>query len=560
MDQMGFPDGVYDFKALVTGGYYFVDKTELICDLCGTKNKTIFFTRPRRFGKTLNLSMIDRFFNIDYADEEDIFNGLAVSGCERCARYKNAYPVLRLDFGYLSGESVDSFLDSMNMMISVTAQSLKISIGIEAFEDDEKRFLQECIDMSLKGAKLWGAAVKLCGMLKRIYGKDVIILVDEYDHCMQNIHSEELFESIVGFLRPFMEQTFKLNRDCEFAVVTGIMSSAKTSMLSSFNNATVCSILETDGDEYFGFTEEEIVRLIEETGNPPETLSEIKEWYDGYRFGDADVYNPYSVIMYLKNNCKPLAYWNNMTGGGMSKDLLSIMGAEALTALRGLYENKGSSFETVLDTRISYSDVLSPTVKPSVVYSYLAMAGYLKAERTGAQKDGFPVCRISMVNYEVSIAFMSLVERSAEVDRRASAVMDSIYSGNDSTLEDFLESMLNGLCLDVSWSRLDPVSRHNRYRDVIMAYLMTPELSARAEMPKGYGFADIFFAKDGDRPAVIIEVKTTDDPQMDLSVLAEKALAQIDRKRYAEDPDSIGAVCVGLGIRQKSVEVAFGKI
>ncbi len=149
MEQMGFPDGVYDFKALVTGGYYFVDKTELICDLCGTKNKTIFITRPRRFGKTLNLSMIDRFFNIDYADEEDIFNGLAVSGCERCARYKNAYPVLNLNFGYLSGESVDKFRNSVCVMIGIAAKSLKASIGIDSFDDDEKRFLKKCIDRSL---------------------------------------------------------------------------------------------------------------------------------------------------------------------------------------------------------------------------------------------------------------------------------------------------------------------------------------------------------------------------------------------------------------------------
>ncbi len=559
MERMKYPDGVYDFEALVTGGYHFVDKTGLICDLCGTRNKTFQFTRPRRFGKTLNLSMIDRFFNIIYADEEDIFKGLAVSACKRCDQYKNAYPVLRLDFGYLSGGSVDIFRDSMGVMIGIAARSLKTSIGTDAFEDGEKRFLEKCIDRSLREADLWSAAVDLCGILKRIYGKNVIILVDEYDHWMQNIHSEETFESIVSFLRPFMEQTFKLNRDCEFAVVTGIMPLAKTSMLSSFNNAKVCSIIETEGDEYFGFTEEEIVHLIEETGNPPEKLSEIREWYDGYRFGDADVYNPYSVIMYLDNDCRPLAYWNNMTGGGMSEDLLSNMGAETLTALRGLYENKGSSFETVLDTRISYTDVLSPTVKPSVVYSYLAMAGYLKAERTRSQEGGFPVCRVSMVNNEVSIAFKSLVEKSVETDRRASAVMDSIYAGDASKLEEYLESMLNGLCLDVSWSRLDSLARHDRYRDVIMAYLMTPELIARAEIPKGYGVSDIFFERDGDRLPVIIEVKTTADPDADLSDLADKALAQINRQKYDKDPDSIGAVCVGLGIRQKSVRAAIAK-
>ncbi len=242
----------------------------------------------------------------------------------------------------------------------------------------------------------------------------------------------------------------------------------------------------------------------------------------------------------------------------MSEDLVANMSAESLSALIGLYETEGSSFETVLDTRISYSDVLSLMVKPSVVYSYLAMSGYLKAVRTGSQEDGLPLCKVSIVNKEVSVAFKKLVDRATEIEKRTEDVMTCIYDKDAATLEEYIESMLSGLCLDVSWSRLDPVSRHNRYRDLIMAYLMTPGLSARSEVPKGYGFTDIFFERRGDHPAVIIEVKTTNDPDTDLTSLAEKALTQIDRKRYGEDPDSEGAVKVGLGIRQKSVKAVFG--
>jgi len=557
MKQMRYPYGVSNFKSLVTRGYYFVDKTGLICDICGEEDQTFLFTRPRRFGKSVNLSMIDYFFNIKYAKDEDIFKGLAISKCNQCDPYKNAYPVIKLNFGDISGESVEMFHQTLNLMIANVANELINDTDPAAFNEYANLFLQKCITYSLNEAEKRQSIRTICGILKTIHDKNVILLVDEYDHCMQEIHSKTDLETIVELLRPFMEQTFKFNTSCEFAVVTGIMPLAKTSMLSSFNNAKVCSILETEGDEYFGFTEDEIVRLIEKTGNPPEKLSEIKEWYDGYRFGDADVYNPYSVMRYLGSGCEPVAYWNNMTGGGMSEELVSSMSNESLFSLIGLYETKGSSFETVLDTCITYPDVISPTVKPSAVYSYLAMAGYLKAVRTGHYEDGLPVCRVSVVNKEISTAFKNLIDRATEVEIEVTGVIDCIYRMDASELETSLTSVLSGLCLDASWSRLKPASKHNRYRDIIMAYLMTPGLSAHAEMPKGYGNTDIFFEGQNGHPPIIIEVKTTDDPDMDLGSLAQKALAQIDRKRYSKDPDSEGAICVGLGIRQKSVKVAF---
>lgn len=557
MEQMEYPDGVYDFKSLVTGGYYFVDKTKLICDLCGVKNKTLLFTRPRRFGKTINLSMIDRFFNLKYADEEDIFEGLEVSECARCAPYKNAYPVVRLNFGDLSGESKEKFHASLTSMIYDLIGDLSDDLDSDALNDYDRAFLHKCRLSSLNEIEEQKSIRRICKLLKKVYKKDVLILVDEYDHCMQNIHSTEDYDAIVGCMQPFMEQTFKFNTDCEFAVVTGIMPLTKTSMLSSFNNASIRSILETEGDEHFGFTEEEVVQLLDRTGKPSEKISEIREWYDGYRFGNADVYNPFSVMMYLMNDCEPLAYWGNTTSGGMSKELLSNMGAEPLSSLKGLYENKGSSIRTELDTRISYSDILFPVVKPSVVYSYLAMSGYLKAVKTGSQSKGLPVCDVSMVNLEVSLAFEDLVKKSEEVEKIAARAMDSIYRKDPSELRENLKRMLNGLCMDRSWTELDPVSRHNRYRDVIMAYLMTPELTAKAEIPKGYGLTDIFFEGSKDRPPVIIEVKTTSDHHADLHSLANTALSQIDAKKYAEDPDSTGAICVGIGICHKKVEAVF---
>ncbi len=553
MKRMNCPDGVFDFKALVTGGYRFVDKTGLICDLCGTKNQTLLFTRPRRFGKTLNLSMIDYYFNVKYSDDEDIFEGLAVSKCERCAPYKHAYPVVRLNFGDLSGRSVEMFRTSFDLMIADAAERILDDAGSGVLDESDDRFLERCIESTLNEAERRGSLGILCGILKRIHGRNALILVDEYDRCMQDIRSGADLDAISGFLGSFMEQSFKFNTDCEFAVIVGIMPLGRTGMLSGFNNAVVCSILETEGDRYFGFTEGEVIRLVEETGSSPEKISEVREWYRGYRFGDADVYNPYSVMMYLGNGCRPLAYWNNMTGGTMSEDLVASMSAESLSALIGLYGSEGSSFETVLDTRISGPDVFSSVAEPYVVYSYLAMAGYLRAVRVGT-RDGLPLCRISIANKEVSPAFKRLEDRAARIGKMTADIVRSILRRDAETLEEYIESILYGLRPDAGWSRLDPVSRCRRYRDVIVSRLMLPGRPARPEFPERRGLSGIFFERDGDRPALVIEMTATNNPDADLASLAEKALAQIDGNGYPED-----AVRVGLGIGQKSVKAAFAK-
>ncbi len=557
MEEKRYPDGIYDFKALVSGKYYFVDKTLMIRDICNLQNTTLLYTRPRRFGKTVNLSMIDHFFNIQYADEDDIFKGLKIDGCPQCEVHKNAYPVIRMNFGDLNSQTTKDFSKRLSRVVSNAVRPFKVLIDADLDKDDAD-FISKCFSAKLTRIDLEGSIRRLCSILYEHYGKDVIILVDEYDASIQNVRTEERFNVIVDGLRPFMEQTFKFNEHLHLGVVTGIMPLAKTSMLSSFNNASVCSILETEGDEFFGFTDDEVRSLLEMTSNPPEKMDEIREYYDGYRFGNADVFNPYSVVMYLKSGCEPCAYWNNMTGGGMSADLISTMGAEALTQLKGLYKNKDSYIVTAINTRISYIDIMSPSAAPSVVYSYLAMAGYLKAVRTGGQRSGMPECRVSVVNKEVSNAFESIVDRAELVERRAVVAMDAIYGHDSVALKNQLETMLTGIPMDHTWSQdEDPTSRHNKYRDLIMAYLVTPEFVARGEIPKGYGYTDIFFERTSEHPPVIIEIKTTVDRNSNLGSLADEALRQINRKCYSDEPDVSDAICVGIAINMKSVEVKF---
>jgi len=555
MDKM-YPAGTKDFKALVSGKYHFVDKTMMIRDICDAEDQTFLYTRPRRFGKTINLSMLDYYFNSKYKDDEDIFKGLKISSCHQCDVHKNAYPVINMDFSDLDSTSSDKFNISLRSMVrSVALQCESILEGKKLSKDDKetinraKKERTDIVDIRL-------SISNMCEIIYNHIGKKVIILVDEYDHCIQEIRSQRKFNEIIKEIRPFMEKTFKRNKFIRFAVVTGIMPLAKTSMLSSFNNADVRSILDVQGDEYFGFTESEVIKLLEETDYPADKIDEIREWYDGYHFGNADVYNPYSVMMYLMKGCKPKSYWNNMTGGGMSKELISSLGPEPLIALKSLYEN-GTTFRSIIDTTIAYPDVIIPYVRPSTVYSYLAMAGYLKTYDTGETSEGKSLCVVSMVNEEVSYAFKALVERADELDNNSVSAVDAFFDMNPDTSKKYVEEMLCGIAMDRTWLEDSYTSIHNRYRDIIMAYLSTPKVHARTEVHKGYGKTDIFFPPANDHRAMIIEVKTTADDDKDLKGLANEAIRQIDRKKYAGEIDSRGSICVGIGIHMKTVEVVF---
>lgn len=559
MGEKGFPDGTYDFKDLVSGEFYFVDKTLMIRDICRF-NLTYLYTRPRRFGKSINLTMLDYFFNVKYKDDPDIFAGLKIDSYPECRVHKNAYPVIRMNFADLRSDSKEGFYESLRSMVSDVADKFDDLVKENIITGYDAEFVVSCIGRKLSEVDTDKSVRKLCTILEKVYRKKTIVLVDEYDYCIQNIPSDEEADSFIGYLRPFMEQTFKFNDNIKTGVVTGILPLTKASMLSSFNNANVCSILETEGDEYFGFTEEEMKKLLRETGNL-DKLEEVQSWYDGYRFGDADVYNPYSVMMYLKNGCNPAAYWNKKTAGGMSADLISNMGSESLSALKGLYENRGSVLLSRIDGNISYSEVVGPSVKPSVVYSYLAMSGYLKVVRTDEKENGMPLYEVGMVNEEVSKAFIELVQKATEVEKRADEAVESIYSKDPTTLTSNLESLLMGLKMDKNWSQDEnPTERHNKYRDVIMAYFVTPDLQANEEMPKGYGLTDIFFGRTRNKPPIIIEIKTTVNPRKNLKSLAKEALGQINSKKYADEPGAEDAISVGIAIRGKQVEVAFGRL
>ena len=235
------------------------------------------------------------------------------------------------------------------------------------------------------------------------------------------------------------------------------------------------------------------------------------------------------------------------------------MGAAPLAVLSRMRKEKGFGIVAEMDSAINRTEMFSPDVKPESVYSYLAMAGYLKTVRqNGLGPSKKPLCLFSMVNKEIASAFDSLAERAKRIGLASSSAMDAIYARDEMRSKDNIEALLAGFSMDKTWElKNDPSSRHDRYRDLIAAYLLTPEMAMSTGSPKGFGLTDIFYPASKGNPPVIIEVKSTIDPESDLCALARTALEQIEEKRYADGPDPKDAVPVGIGIRMKTVEVAF---
>ncbi|MBO4798217.1 MAG: AAA family ATPase, partial [Candidatus Methanomethylophilaceae archaeon] len=212
MASKKFPDGVYDFRSLVLDGYHFVDKTMMIEDVCEAGGKVLLYTRPRRFGKSINLSMLDYFFNLKYKDEPDIFKGLKITSCEGFEKHKNAYPVIRMDFHNLQPSSLQDFEDSLKELVSSVSRNINAEIRPLLSDKNDIDVIDRCISRDLGRAALNNSVAELCNLLERVYGKAVMIFVDEYDHFIQNITDEKTYYGIIDRIKPFMECTFKMNR------------------------------------------------------------------------------------------------------------------------------------------------------------------------------------------------------------------------------------------------------------------------------------------------------------------------------------------------------------
>ncbi|MDR0523127.1 MAG: ATP-binding protein [Candidatus Methanoplasma sp.] len=520
------PIGIQDFKVIREGDKYFVDKSMLIGRILKSNDRGVYlYTRPRRFGKSVNLSMIDAFLNLEYKGNR-WFDGLEISSHSEFDGYRNAFPVISIDFKDLNLGCRENFLASMGERIRRAYRPFSYLEGSEKTDRRDREIYASIAGSEAGEVDLENSLAMLSDMLRAHHGAPAVILVDEYDSPMQGAYGTEVQGDVTRFMRTLLSSALKGSGSLQLAVVTGVLQMAKESIFSGLNNLKVNNILSADFDEMYGFTEPEVRRICDEYGRP-DKFEEAREWYDGYRFGNAEIYNPWSILSYADSGFRPAPYWANTSGNSIIADLLSRSDQETLDNL-GLL-GSGESFATGVKAHVTYSDLGDDA---GAIYSMMAVSGYLKAVPEGA------LHRLSIPNAELYSVFADLVSRHAASDAVADGLRALAYAVSEGDQDSMCECIGSLLSRVVSSRVLD--SEH-AYQAFLVGALMhlSGRYEVKADYENGDGYYDIMLRrKRGSGPNIVIEIKRSAGRGAEsLREAAEAALRQIKDKRYAHGLD-----------------------
>ena len=525
------PIGVDDFKKLIDENYYYVDKTLLIKELLDNKGEVNLFTRPRRFGKTLNMSMLQYFFEKTKEDNSYLFKGLKIMNeSKEYLDYMGKYPVINLS---LKSAKQSTFEMSYKKIREAIADEFKryseVLNGNVLFEDEKEDFTN--IMLQKADLSTYNTSLKLLSKcLKRYYKENVIILIDEYDVPLENAFFEGFYDEMVKFLRSLFESALKTNPSLEFAVITGCLRISKESIFTGMNNLEIVSILNKSYEEYFGFTNDEITKICKDY-DINDKYSEIKEWYDGYVFGDENVYNPWSVVRYVKdvaiNGEKyPSPYWSNTSSNSIVKTLIEKADDDTKEEIESLIE--GKSIERPIHEDITYDEVYKSMDN---LWNFMFFTGYFKKVSESMSSTGQKFIKLEIPNKEVKYIFITKIKSWLD-ERIENENFDDMYNamfeGDEKSFENEITDLL-----------LDTISFHDSYENFyhgflagILAKLRSYNYKVKSNRENGVGRSDIIVqstVKKG--KAIIIEIKVAKDIK-DLEKKCEEALEQIEKNKY----------------------------
>ena len=393
------PIGVSDFKSATTN-YYYVDKTLMIRDFLDAKPMVSLFTRPRRFGKTLNMDMLRVFFEKTAENTSVYFKDKQIWRCgEYYTKHQGQYPVIFLTFKDVKCSTWSETFQKIRKIISlefIRHEELENSTKLSSYEKEQYHLLagesanEIDYQMSLQLLSL---------LLHKHYGKECIIIIDEYDTPIQQGHICDFYLKTINFMRNLFSGGLKDNPHLAFGFLTGILRVAKESIFSDMNNLKINSILDSDYSSYFGFTKNEVIDMLQYYGYENK-YQEICEWYDGYRFGNTEIFNPWSVINYIADKCFPKAFWQSTGSNEIIGEIISNASNEINENLYKLL--CGEKITTYIDTSVIYPEVQN---NPYSIYSFLLVAGYLKVASIYPQYDGNFMCDVSIPNKEIAFVY-----------------------------------------------------------------------------------------------------------------------------------------------------------
>lgn len=543
------PIGVSDFK-LATTGYYYVDKTLMIRDFLDKKPMVSLFTRPRRFGKTLNMDMLRVFFEKTNEDTSVYFKDKQIWQCgDYYTKHQGQYPVIFLTFKDVKSMTWEETFQKIRRLISlefIRHNELETSSVLTAYEKEQYHLLAgdsgDEVDCQM-GLQL------LSLLLHKHYGRECIIIIDEYDTPIQQGHTCNFYPEIVNFMRNFFSGGLKDNPHLAFGFLTGILRVAKESIFSGMNNLKTYSILDDGYSSYFGFTEKEVKDMLRYYGKD-DKYNELSEWYDGYRFGNTEIFNPWSVINYISDNCFPKAFWQST---GSNEIIGEIIQAATPEITKDLYKLLcGEKIAAYIDTGVIYPEVQN---NPYSIYSFLLVAGYLKVANIYPQSDGNFMCDVAIPNKEITFVYEKEVLNRTNQNSLAISISQAIFSKDTQKLQALLE--------DFMVKNISSIDGANEgfYHGMMLGLcaILGNRYKIRSNRESGLGRFDIqLMPLTKGMPGFIFEFKHTKDEHTDLSALADSALQQIETKKYDTELRDNGVnsiIRIGIAFRGKSAVV-----
>ena len=543
------PIGISDFKTTTTS-YYYVDKTLLIRDFLDTKPMVSLFTRPRRFGKTLNMDMVRVFFEKTQEDTSIYFKDKQIWQCgSGYTRHQGKYPVIFLTFKDVKCLTWQETFQKIRKLISlefIRHSELEESTALGIYEKEQYHRLAS--DNANEVDCQMGLQI-LSLLLHKHYGQECIIIIDEYDTPIQQGHHCNFYPEIVNFMRNFFSGGLKDNPHLAFGFLTGILRVAKESIFSGMNNLKTNSILDDSYSEYFGFTTEEVKDILHYYGKE-DKYQEICSWYDGYRFGHTEIFNPWSVINYITDQCFPKAFWQSTGSNEIIGEIIATATPEITEGLHKLL--CGEKVTTYIDTSVIYPEIQN---NPYTIYSFLLVAGYLKVAEIYPQNDGNFMCDVAIPNKEIACVYEKEILNRTNQNSVAISINQAIFSGNAKKLQSLLESfMLQSI------SSMDGANESFYHGMMLgLSAILGNRYQIRSNRESGLGRFDIQLNPlVKGIPGFLFEFKHTNDDHVDLDVLADRALQQIDAKKYDTELLAAGVrpiIKIGIAFRGKTAVV-----
>ena len=563
--SLKLPVGIEDFQEIRSEGFYYIDKTKLVEQLLGNWGEVNLFTRPRRFGKTLNMSMLRCFFEI--GTDKTLFDGLYISGKkELCETYMGKFPVIFLSLKGVDGLTFTDARYRLTEVVGREARRFSFLLDSPRLTDDDKNIYRAIT--SLRDGKyvmdpqiLESSLRTLSELLYLHYGKKTIILIDEYDVPLDKAYQHGYYREMVSLIRAVFGDALKTNLSLQFAVLTGCLRVSKESIFTGLNNFKVLSITDARFDEQFGFTEEEVAELLK-TYHLESRLAETKEWYDGYHFGNADIYCPWDVINHVDRLCgdpqaKPQAYWLNTS----SNDLVRRFVDKANKTTRDEIERliAGEAIEKFVRLELTYDEI---DKSMDNLWSILFTTGYLtQAGMTeqGAYRLIIPNREVREV-YKLQIQewFKESVFRNTE---QLTAFWQSVESGDTEAIEKYLNRTLSN-SISVFDTKAQNEEKESSYHTLLVGLLAgNSDWLVRSNVEAGEGFADIIVETEDPDAGIVMELKYVKEIS-GLEQACKKAIEQIKERRYEEylkNDDRNDILIYGMAFCKKRCKIVVEK-